>query len=173
MFEGNKIVVEGFEIPYDSPLFLTLVAIHVLAGLTCVVTGAMAMFAKKQAGLHPKAGTVYYMSLWIVFITATIIAIARWKEDYYLFILGFFSFCSAFIGRKAEKNQWRKWSIIHITCMGLSYIILITAFYVDNGKFLPLWKDFPPLVYWLLPALTGIPIILRTLVRHPLSKDYF
>ena len=29
--------------------------------------------------------------------------------------------------------------------MGLSYILLLTAFYVDNGKSLPLWKDLLPL----------------------------
>ncbi|HEV8508649.1 MAG TPA: hypothetical protein VGQ53_24815, partial [Chitinophagaceae bacterium] len=63
--------------------------------------------------------------------------------------------------------------IVHITGMGISYIFLLTAFYVDNGKFLPIWKNFSSLVYWLLPAVVGIPIIIRTLLRHPLSRDYF
>jgi hypothetical protein len=27
--------------------------------------------------------------------------------------------------------------------MGLSYILMLIAFYVDNGKQLPLWKDQP------------------------------
>lgn len=173
MFEGNPFVVQGFEIPSDSRLFLTILSIHILAALTCVVAGLMAMLAKKQIGIHPKAGTVYFWSLLVVFITATIIAAVRWREDYHLFILGFISFSSAFIGRKARRNQWEKWSIIHITEMGVSYILLLTAFYVDNGKFLPIWKNFHPLIYWLLPAVIGIPIIIRTLFTHPLSRKYF
>ena len=27
--------------------------------------------------------------------------------------------------------------------MGASYILLLTAFYVDNGKNLPLWRELP------------------------------
>lgn len=173
MFEGKPIDVQGFLLPSNAPLFLIILSIHVLAGLTCVVAGVFAMLSKKQHGFHSKSGNIYYKFLWVVFITATIIAVLRWKEDYYLFILGSISFCSSFIGRQAIKNKWPKWSIIHITGMGLSYIFLLTAFYVDNGKFLPVWKDFHPLVYWLLPGMIGIPIIIRTLFLHPLSKNYF
>jgi hypothetical protein len=173
MFEGAPIVFQGFLIPSDNPLFLTILAIHVLAALTCVIAGIAAMLAKKQAGIHPRSGAVYYLFLWIVFITATIIAIARWKEDYPLFFLGLLSMSSAFIGRKALKNKWKKWSVYHITGMGFSYIVLLTAFYVDNGKFLPLWKIFNPLIYWSFPLLVGVPIILRTLLRHPLSRNFF
>jgi hypothetical protein len=42
---------------------------------------------------------------------------------------------------------------------------------VDNGKNLPLWKELPPIVLWLLPAIVGIPIIARTLLRHPLLRQ--
>jgi hypothetical protein len=173
MFDGRPFVFQGFQIPSSNPVFLFILSMHILAALTCVVTGCMAMMTKKQAGLHPRTGTVYYFSLWIVFITAAAIAIMRWREDYHLFILGFFSLGSAFIGRMAVKNKWEKWSVIHISGMGFSYIILLTAFYVDNGKSLPLWKLFNPLLYWLLPALVGIPIMVRTLLQHPLSRRYF
>ena len=173
MFQGKPIDIQGFQIPSDAPLFLIILSIHILAGLTCALTGVFAMVSKKQHGFYSKSGSIYYWSLSVVFITASVIAITRWREDYYLFILGLISFGTAFIARKAIRNRWRKWSIIHITGMGLSYILLLTAFYVDNGKFLPVWKDFPPLVYWLLPGLIGVPIIVRTLLRHPLSKNYF
>jgi hypothetical protein len=173
MFEGNPIVVQGFEIPFDSPLFLFVLSIHILAGLTCVITGIMAMLSKKQPGLHPKSGKIYYWFLLVVFATASLMASGRWQEDYHLFFLGLISFCAAFIGKTALKNKWRKWSVFHITGMGFSYIFLLIAFYVDNGRFLPVWKEFHPIVYWLLPPLIGIPIIIRVLLRHPLSKHYF
>jgi len=173
MLKGNQIVVQGFEIPSDHPLFLTILSRHILAALICVVTGIIAMLSKKQFGRHPKAGTIYFWSLLIVFITATIMAITRWTEDYYLFILGLITFTSALIGRRARRKLWTKWSIIHITGMGISYIFLLIAFYMDNGRFLPLWKNLNPILYWLLPPLIGVPIIIRTLLQHPLSRNYF
>src|SRR5689334_13738320 len=111
IFEDSPFVFQGFEIPSDSPFFLTVLSIHVLAGLTCVVAGVGAMLAKKQHGIHSKAGSIYYRVLWIAFITATIIAVLRWKEDYHLFILGLISFCSAVIAKRAVKYKWQKWSI--------------------------------------------------------------
>ena len=171
--EGEPIVIQGFEIPSDSPLFLSILSVHVLAGLVCVVAGIVAMLSKKQRGTHSRAGSVYYWVLWIVFGTSIMIAVFRWKEDYHLFILGCLSFLSAVAGKIALKRKWPKWSIIHISGMGVSYIFLLTAFYVDNGRFLPVWKNFDPIVFWLLPSLIGVPIIVRTLVRHPLSSMYF
>jgi len=47
---------------------------------------------------------------------------------------------------------------------------LLTAFYVDNGKNLPLWKELPPIAYWILPGAVGIPLIVYALLRHPLVQ---
>jgi hypothetical protein len=57
--------------------------------------------------------------------------------------------------------------------MGGSYIGLLTAFYVDNGKQLPLWDRLPTIAYWLLPALIGVPLIYRALrrARHRRAKE--
>jgi hypothetical protein len=173
MFEGNPIVVQGFEIPSNAPLFLAILSIHILAGLNCVITGFIAMIAKKHQGLHPNSGNIYFWSLLVVFLTASIIAIVRWHEVYHLFFLGLVSFIAALIGRKALLEKWQKWAIFHITGMGISYIFLLIAFYIDNARFLPVWKDLPPVLYWLLPPLIGIPILIRTLLRHPLSRNYF
>jgi hypothetical protein len=90
-------------------------------------------------------------------------------EDYHLFILGALSFGAASLGRIARRQRWRSWVKLHITGMGLSYIFLVTAFYVDNGHSLPLWRELPPITYWLLPGAVGIPLIVRTLLRHPLA----
>jgi hypothetical protein len=45
---------------------------------------------------------------------------------------------------------------------------MLTAFYVDNGKFLPLWKELPAIVYWTLPSVIGLPLLARALLFHPL-----
>jgi hypothetical protein len=132
--------VAGIEIPSDSPVFIAALGIHVLFGFSCVITGIVAMLSRKVPGRHPRSGTIYYYCLSIVFATATFLSAMRWAEDYHLFILGTLSFAIASLGRTALRRHWRNRIRLHITCMGLSYILLLTAFYVDNGKNLPLWN---------------------------------
>ena len=49
--------------------------------------------------------------------------------------------------------------------MGLSYIAMLTAFYVDNGPHLPLWDRLPTIALWLLPGAIGIPITAHAIKR--------
>jgi hypothetical protein len=163
--------IAGIEIPSIDPAFLAAVGVHVLLGLVCTVTGVVAMLSEKREGRHPRYGTIYYWCLTGVFLTATGLAAVRWSEDYHLFILGALSFAAAYLGRQARRRRWRIWVRLHITGMGTSYILLLTAFYVDNGKSLPLWKELPPIAYWLLPAGVGVPLIVRALFRHPLARS--
>jgi hypothetical protein len=39
------VVVLGIPVPSSSPLFLSIIAVHVAAGLVCVVAGVVAMLA--------------------------------------------------------------------------------------------------------------------------------
>jgi hypothetical protein len=158
--------IAGIEIPSKSPVFLTALVFHVLAALGCVVTGIVAMVSRKRPGRHPTFGTIYYWSLAVVFTSATALAAMRFSEDYPLFILGVISFGAASLGRTARRKHWRNWANVHIPSMGFSYVVMLTAFYVDNGKSLPVWRDLLYLTYWVLPALVGIPLIDRALVRY-------
>src|SRR5712671_6055048 len=110
-----------------------MVAFHVVVGMACVITGLIAMLSKKRPSRHPTFGTIYYWCLTAVFASATALAAVRWAEDYHLFILGALSFGAASLGRTARRQRWHNWVKLHITGMGLSYIFLLTAFYVDNG----------------------------------------
>lgn len=164
------IVVLGIPIPSSAPFFLATVGVHVVAGLICVIAGIVAMLSSKRVGRHPFAGTVYYWSLVVVFASMAALSIMRWLHDIHLFILGILSFAAGFIGRAARRRLWAGWPRIHMTGMGLSYILLLTAFYVDNGVNLPVWRHLPALAYWLAPSLVGLPILLWALVRHPLVR---
>lgn len=160
----------GIEVPSTDPLFLSIVLAHIGVGLICVITGAVAMLSPKAAGRHPNFGTIYFWSLSIVFVTAGVLAIMRWAEDYHLFALGAVSFAAAVFGRSARRARWHDWARLHITGMGMSYILLLTAFYVDNGKSLPIWRDLPAWSYWVLPFAVGLPVVLWALLRHPLAR---
>jgi len=93
----------------------------------------------------------------------------RWAENYHLFILGVLSFASALFGRTAVQRRWHQWPRLHLSGMGASYILTLTAFYVDNGKNLPLSRELPQIAFWLLPGAIGVPLILYALLRHPLA----
>ena len=165
-------VILGIEIPSTDPVFVGVIAgIHIPLGLACVVAGAVAMLSEKQRGRHSTAGTVYYWCLFALFASATFLSVMRWAENYHLFVLGISSFASAWLGRRALRQRWPHWPRLHIAGMGLSYVLMLIAFYVDNGKQLPLWKDLPAVTYWLVPLAVGIPLIVRALLRHPVARQ--
>lgn len=165
-------IVAGIEVPSTDPVFLTVVfGVHIPLGLACVGIGAMAMLSEKRRGRHSRFGTIYFWCLLALFASATMLSLVRWDENYHLFVLGAMSFARAWTGRSALRQRWRHWARLHITGMGLSYVLMLIAFYVDNGKQLPLWKELPHFMYWLLPAAIGIPLIVRALLWHPLVRQ--
>lgn len=157
-------VVFGVPVPSNDPIFLTLVAIHVIFGLSAVVTGAAAMLSPKGRGRHSQFATIYFWSLFGVFATMTTLSILRWAEDYPLFVLGLLAFASAYAGRAAIRAARPR---LHLSGMAASYILMLTAFYVDNGKNLPLWRQLPQIAFWFIPAAIGVPLTAYYLVRLP------
>jgi hypothetical protein len=160
---SRPIEIGGIPLPSDSPVFLSIVGVHVLAGIVATFAGICAMLFKKGPGRHPRAGTIFYWSLVVVSATMATLALMRWAEDKHLFALGVLSFASATLARTALRNRWSRFIIVHIVGMGAAYILMLTAFYVDNGKSLPIWRQLPVATYWLLPSAVGIPLIIRAL----------
>lgn len=99
------VVVLGIPIPSSSPVFLGIVAVHVMAGLVCTFAGIVAMVAPKRAGRHPDAGSVYYWSLVVVFLSMAALSFLRWPENTHLFALGILSFSAGTIGRTARRQR--------------------------------------------------------------------
>jgi hypothetical protein len=165
---GEPFTVGGIPIPSDAPLFLAALGVHIPFGLAAVVTGAVAILSSKGPGRHPNFGTYYYWCLAVVFGSATVLSALRWIDNYHLFVLGALSFVAASLGRTARRRRWQHWLKLHISALGTSYVLLLTAFYVDNGPNLPLWNKLPPIAFWVLPAAFGMPFIVWALVRHPL-----
>ena len=165
--DDGETTIAGIPIPSTFPVFLSVIGFHVLLGLACAITGIITMLSIKGRGRHSNFGTIYYWCLLAVFLSAASLSVVRWSDDYHLFILGTLSFAAAHWGRRALRQRWREWPQLHVSGMGTSYILLLTAFYVDNGKNLPLWKELPQIAFWLLPSVIGAPIILYVLRRHP------
>jgi putative copper export protein len=163
---GNAVAGAG-------PVFLAFLITHVLAGLTAVISGLLAATAPKRRGRHTRFGTVYYWALAVVSATAVAMTAMRPARDWYLALLGALAYLLATVGRHARRRPgswpWRDRPASHaphIATMSGSYTVLLTAFYVDNGKNLPLWDRLPVVAYWLLPAIVAAPIIARSIHRH-------
>ena len=156
--------IDGFVVS-SAPVFLAFLAVHVAAGLTCVVSGALAALSPKGRRRHVLAGKIYFGGICVLVASATGLAIMRWREDYGFFLIGLVAFCFALTGFLARERHWPG-DTPHIVGMGGSYIAMLTAFYVDNGKKLPLWDKLPTAAFWVLPSAIGIPIIWRALRKY-------
>ena len=163
--------IGGIVIPSTDPAFLAvIIGAHIPLGIACVFAGAIAMLSRKGRGRHSRFGTIYFWCLLALFASATFLSIMRWSENYHLFVLGACSFGCAWFGRSALRLRLRHWIRLHMTGMSLSYVLMLIAFYVDNGKQLPIWRDLPHITYWLLPSLIAAPLLLRALLYHPLVR---
>jgi hypothetical protein len=162
MMTAARIV--GDQVGSTAPLFLAFLAVHVLAGLTAVATGAVAALVRKGSPRHIRAGRWYYRAITVVFVTATVLAALRWRQDYYLFVIGAVAFTAATIGYQHRRRN-RPGDTGHIAGMGMAYVAMLTAFYVDNGPHLPLWDRLPVITVWLLPSAIGAPIIARAIIH--------
>jgi hypothetical protein len=166
MNEVLAVDIAGIHVPDAGPAFFTALALHVAAGATCVAAGVVATTAGKRPGRHPRAGTVYLYGIGVVFATATVMAVLRWRHDWQLFAIATVAFSLAAFGWWARRRRVHRWMAWHGSAMAGSYIALFTGFYVDNGPQLPLWDRLPHLLYWLLPAAVGVPLTWRALVRN-------
>jgi hypothetical protein len=162
------ILILGLNIPDAGRVFVAALVVHVLAGLTSVVAGALAATAPKQPGRHPGSGRVYLYALGVVFATAAVMSTVRWHEDGPLFGIAVVAFSLGLFGWRARRRHRSGWVRWHAIGMGGSYIALLTGFYVDNGPQLPLWKLLPHWTYWVIPAAVGVPLISLALRR---SRD--
>ncbi len=160
-----------FGIPLS--FFLPLV-VHAWAGLAAGVTGVAAFSSPKRRGRHHRWGKSYLWAYTLVFLTATILSVQQWSTDAYLFFMALTGYGFALGGYGARcfrQEAWlmhfvgKQWVIVHIVGMIGSYIVLWTAFYVDNAHLIPGLNQLPPLTFWVLPTVIGLPFIVLSISR--------
>lgn len=140
-------------------LFNIFLIIHILAGTICLISGIVAMSAKKKKGKHTKIGDIYHFSYVFVFITALVMSIIHWQESKHLFYIALFSYGLALFGYLAVNQKWKNWIGAHIGGMLGSYIGIVTATLVVNIPNIPILNQLPILLFWFLPTIVGTPLI--------------
>jgi len=153
----------GDQVGSTAPAFLAFLAVHVLAGLVAVASGAIAALRQKGSPRHVRAGRWFYSAICVVFATATALSIMRWRQDFHLFIIGAVAFGGASIGYLHRRRHWPGHTV-HILGMSIGYVAMLTAFYVDNGPHLPVWDRLPPITFWFLPSAVALPIVIRAVL---------
>ena len=160
--------IAGLHTASTSPIFVAILAVHVTAAVIAVSCGALLAVRRKGDRRHRRTGRIYALALTVVAITTLALSAFDIGRDWPLDILGVLAAGFAWLGI-AHRRRHRPGDTGHILAMGGSYVLMLTAFYVDNGKSLPLWRDLPTLIYWLLPAAVGTPLIARAIARHRLA----
>jgi hypothetical protein len=167
---GNVAVTSGFApvLAGTGPAFVVLLIPHILAGLTAVAAGAAVMVSRKGTRRHMRMGTAYFWALAALVATAAGLTAIRGPRDLPVFGLGVLALVLASAGRYARRHPRTQnpGPSSHILAMTSSYTVMLTAFYVDNGKNLPLADRLPQTAYWLLPAVIAAPLIVRSVRCH-------
>jgi hypothetical protein len=126
-------IIAGVPIPSTSPLFLSVVGSHVLAGLLCTIMGVVAMLSNKVRGATFELWDRLLLGLDGCFCDRDGSGSSPLEGGLSLVHLGKLSLAAAYLGRRALRQHWWNWLRLHLMGMGAS---------VDNGKSLPLGESF-------------------------------
>jgi hypothetical protein len=162
-------MINGFPLSFFLPL-----VVHILAGLTAGITGVVMFSLPKRRGSHQRWETSYVWAYSVVFLTVTILSVQQWKADAYLFFLAVLGYGLALGGYAARRfgqearvgdTLAKQWVVVHIVGMIGSYVVLWTAFFVDNAHKIPGLNQLPTLTFWVLPSLIGLSFLVVSLSR--------
>jgi hypothetical protein len=162
-------MIDGLPYAFFFPL-----VVHALAGLTTAVLGIVAFSLPKGPTRHHRWGERYLWAYTVVFLTATILSVQRWTADAYLFglaVLGYGFALGGYGARRFRQAPWLRhalgeyWVIAHLSGMIASYVVLVTAFYVDNAHLFPGFNRLPIIVFWVAPTLVALPFLALSIQR--------
>jgi uncharacterized membrane protein len=77
--------------------------VHIAAGFTALVAGAVAILSQKGGKVHRSAGKVFYWAMTVV--AATAIGVAAYKGTTFLLLIGIFSYYLTFTGERALRTK--------------------------------------------------------------------
>lgn len=114
--------------------------IHVFSGISCFVSGLMAILSRKGSRLHKTVGKIYFIAMFLVLITA--IAVSLYRNNTFLLYIAIFAAYLTYAGVRSIYNKklhpnfldWSFWiiaastSIFMIASMNLILMVLGSLF---------------------------------------------
>jgi uncharacterized membrane protein len=110
--------------------FTPVLAVHIAAGFTALLTGLVAIISRKGQRLHHMNGKIYFWSMLTVAISAAIMSLMK-DLDFFL-MLSVFSFYSAYSGFMAIRNKPR--SARWLDWLMLTGAIITCGFMISSGN---------------------------------------
>ena len=102
---------------------MTLLPIHITAGLVAIVAGFVAAYALKGARLHRKSGMIFVYSMWVLSLTGVVIAAV--KEGWASVIGGSLAFYLVTTALLTVRRRDQKFHAIDAAAMALALGICI------------------------------------------------
>lgn len=124
-------------------LISLLLIIHVVAGITCFVSGLVSILTKKGGKPHRLSGKVYFNSMVVVVISAAVIA--QYRQNTFLLLISIFAFYFTWAGIRSVrikpfKPAWIDWvflvlglvtSVVMIASWKLILVVFGLLFFVN------------------------------------------
>lgn len=108
-------------------LIKVLLFVHVFAGILSLLTGLMEFILQKGTVFHKRIGKVYYLAMFIVFLTSVYVSLT--KGNWFLLLIGVFSFYMVQSGVRFNtfriKNNLKWTDQFRVIFYGLSFITMV------------------------------------------------
>ena len=138
LFRMRRVIVEVCGINQSTltmdmqTLATIFIIIHAIAGSVALLSGSIAIVARKGRPWHMRSGLFFYWGMIVTGITALIVTCLPGHESYFLFTIGVFSLYLAISGRESlrfktlsDVSQLKKHKILSAV-MVLFGVIMIT-----------------------------------------------
>lgn len=97
-----------------------LLILHIIAGMTCLLTGILAIVAKKGGKIHALSGNTYFYAMFTVIVTAVVLSVYR--GNIFLLLISSFSFYMAWAGVRSIRNKSLKANVLDWIFLGVAVI---------------------------------------------------
>jgi len=105
-----------------------LLILHIIAGMTCLLAGIMAIASKKGGKLHAISGKTYFYAMFTVIITAVVVAFYR--NNIFLLLIASFSFYMTWAGVRSIRNKSLKANLLDwfflVIAAGTAALMILT-----------------------------------------------
>ena len=106
-------------------IYKPLLAFHVLCGTVSLITGLIAMTAKKGLKVHKNSGVVYFYFMLATGVTA--IPVSLYKDNIFLLVIAVFSLYLVITGYRVTQRKKRSY---HWFDVAVSVVMAVTSVYM-------------------------------------------